>query len=114
MDTLYFQEFSKNRELEKKLLIRLSPYLNPPSQGGELLAILKKSVLTRTLFIRAEYTCRSTSTRKQSHVPMKDVSFLDTDYTDFTDIFDGECNTLFLLTPSTAISEGDSSKCNTM
>ena len=38
MDTLYFQEFSKNRELEKKLLIRLSPnkiYLNPPCEGGK-------------------------------------------------------------------------------
>jgi len=101
MDTLYFQEFSKNRELEKKF--RKAENRCPQTTES-----------SRTLYYMAEYTCRSTSTRKQSHVPMIDVSFLGTDYTDFTDIFDGECNTLFLLTPSTAISEGDSSKCNTM
>jgi len=39
---------------------------------------------------------------------------LGTDYTDFTDIFDGECNIPFRPSPSTDTSEADFHECNTM
>ena len=57
----------------------------------------------------------------QKHEHTKAVSHADdrclilgTDYTDFTDIFDGECNIPFRPSPSTDTSEADFHECNTM